>query len=138
MAGVEKQDGLPGWLPSLDALQVIVEAGVWVGAIAQTIFLAMWLTLPWWREWVGRALMVKSLALGVYLDSVLIHEYLVPDYAAEPYVRTLLFLLIVLGICSQVVALGYEMVKARRQKRGVTGTDHHDDQGTRIPRTTRI
>lgn len=132
MLGVETW-AVPGWLPTPGTLAEIGEVLLWTGAIAQTIFVVIWCTLPWWREWVGRAVMVKGMAIAIYLDSYLLHTHVLPDYDLEPYVRTGLFAVVVLGIVSQVIALAHEMWLARRQRRKVTGTDRHDSAGVRLP-----
>lgn len=93
-----------------------------VATVGQVLFVLMWMTLPWWKAWVGRALMVKSLALAVFLISSLAHFYL-PPYAAQEAVRTLLVFAVTGGIWSQVVAIGVEIRKAKAGKRNVTGTD---------------
>ena len=130
------QVGLAGWLPDLETLGAIMAWLLHAGAIGQTTFVVLWLCLPWWREWIGRALMVKSLALMIFLDSALVHHHLT-DYPAKPYVVAGLFALVVLGIWTQVAALAHEMWKAWRQRRRVTGTDRHDDDNMRITHTRR-
>lgn len=93
-----------------------------IAAAGQTLFMLMWMTLPWWRAWVGRALMVKSVAMGLFLVSAVVHHH-VDTYAWEPVVVLLLFAGVTLGIWSQVLAIGLEIRAARRGSRNVTGTD---------------
>jgi hypothetical protein len=113
------------WLPSLAAIETSIDVLVHVSAVAQTVFVVLWLTLPWWREWVGRALMIKSVALALFLDFSLINHY-AGDYAWRPYITAALFALVTAGIVSQVIALPYEMWSASRDRRRVYSTGRHD------------
>lgn len=113
------------WLPSLSAVEDLIDVLVHVSAVAQTVFVVLWLTLPWWREWVGRALMVKSVALALFLDFSLINHY-AGEYAWRPYLTAGLFALVTAGIVSQVIALPYEMWSAGQDRRKVRGTSRHN------------
>ena len=92
-----------------DALTALLH----VAAICQTLFVILWATLPWWREWIGRALMVKSLSLMVYLDWALAYHYW-PHMPAVRVIGAVLFGFITLGIVSQLAALIYEMWRGSR------------------------
>lgn len=89
-----------------------------VCAVGQTLFVLLWATLRWWQRWVGRALMVKSVALALFLDTALVNYYL-PPYPHEQLVGTLEFALVAAGICSQLLVLAFELVRARRRHRAV-------------------
>lgn len=96
-----------------------------LGALGQTAFVAAWISLPgWWREWIGRALMVKSGALAILFNLALVN-YIWPGTVPE-WLAKASQLLIVLGVWSQLAALVHERWKARRDRRHITGT-HHDD-----------
>ena len=110
------------WLPDLSAVEAYLTALLHVCAIAQTAFVILWLILPWWKEWIGRALMVKSAALMLFLDFSLLVHYVGVQWW-RPYVSAALFTLVTVGIVSQVIALPYEMVSASRGRRQVTGTE---------------
>jgi hypothetical protein len=84
---------------------------VWVGAVFQTGFVLTWATLPWYREWIGRALMIKSLSLAILFDSAIIQHYIGP-YPAQQLVGVLLTILVVLAIVLQFAALVWEMWRA--------------------------
>lgn len=96
-------------LPALQQFQFLFVALMLVG---QLLFLAMWLLLPWWRHWVGRALMTKSVTLGLLLLSTLVTSVIMlrhgPQQWAE-WIATILSGLMVLGIWAQVGAIGHEM-----------------------------
>lgn len=108
--------GSPAWVP--DVTRWLLHAA----AIGQNLFLVLWLTLPWWRAWVGRALMVKALALAAFLNVAIVHQHVDP-YPAQQLVVMVLFLGVTVGIWSQVAAIGLEIRSARRGERNVTGTD---------------
>lgn len=85
-------------------------------AIGQTLFVLLWSTLPWWRSIVGRALMVKSLALAIYLDWAVTSYYWGPFDNSET-IAVCLFGLVFAGIWSQLGAISYEMLRARLDRR---------------------
>lgn len=107
----------------LDLIDLWIVHGMLIG---QTVFVATWLTLPWWREWVGRALMVKSVSL-LLLFAVAIGNYWVlklwGPYLGWEYVTLASHVLVLVGIWSQVLALAHEIRSAKDNKRRVTGTE---------------
>jgi hypothetical protein len=90
-----------------DELEQVGEWLLWASAVGQTLFVVLWMTMPWWRHWVGRALMVKSIALGIYLDFALVHNYIDP-YPALPLLGVILFGFITIGIWTQLATLAHE------------------------------
>lgn len=100
-------------------------------AIGQTLFVASWFCLPWWRTWIGRALMVKSFGWMVYLDWSIIVYHL--GYFQHRYVIGFwLLLFVMVGIWSQTLALWYEMLRGRQLRRArrddplYTGTNRRE------------
>lgn len=94
-------------------------------AVGQTIFLGLWLTLPWWRAWVGRALMVKSSALWVLLVGALVNYWIDKihgPYPGETAVVLLTHVAVLIGVWSQVFALGWERNRAAIKQKPVSGT----------------
>lgn len=91
---------------------------VLLAAIGQTMFVALWIFQGWWRTWIGRALMVKSVAWMVYIDAAIISAWA----TFSQRLWEALFAGIVLGIYSQLVAMGWEVFRARRNRRKVVGT----------------
>lgn len=85
-------------------------------AVGQTLFVVLWATLPWYRYRVGRALMVKSLGLMVYLDWTFIVYHFGP-FAHQVVIGTWLFALVAFGIWSQVGAIVLEMRDAHRERK---------------------
>lgn len=110
----------------------LVEFAVWAGSIGQTLFVIMWGMLPWWREWIGRALMVKAFALMLLFDSALLN--LLWPHKPLVWVDRTILILVIVGIWSQVFALTYERRRARRNT-----TTRQDVYGTadRSPRPVR-
>lgn len=115
--------------------------------LGQTVFLIMWAVLPWWREWVGRALMVKSAALWL-LISVNLALYWYTEvtgiYAAwMEWAAYFTHLAVTIGVWSQVAALTYEGRRAHKTRRVVTGTQGRgrptvgEDAGRRSASTER-
>lgn len=89
---------------------------VYAAAVGQTLFVILWGTLPWYRTRVGRALMVKSVSLMVYLDwAVLVINGWVP-IAHRENIAVVLFGLITVGIWTQLTALTFEIWRGRRSR----------------------
>jgi hypothetical protein len=87
---------------------------VYAAAVGQTLFVVLWATLPFYRTWVGRALMIKSLSLMIYLDwAVAVINGWVPE-SHRQNIAVVLFGLITVGIWSQLVAILVEMMRGRR------------------------
>lgn len=101
---------------------------IWVihlATVGQTVFLVLWLSLPWWRAWVGRALMVKSFALWLLLTAAVVSYWV--DKSHGPYVGESIVILsthiaVLIGVWSQVAALGIERHAASKANESVTGT----------------
>lgn len=75
-----------------------------VGAVAQTLFVLIYGSRPWYRVRVGRALFFKSAALAVVLD-LSVTNALVPPYRFQEQVGTVVIVLITVTILYQLVAL---------------------------------
>jgi hypothetical protein len=110
-------------------LKPIEQFDVWVihgMLVGQLIFVIRWVRLPWYREWIGRSLMMKSAALLalIAVSIALFWSLIITDtewhYALHIQLATHLFVL--LGIWSQVVALEREQRIAKLAQRAVGGT----------------
>lgn len=97
-----------------DELATVSEWLLWTAAIGQTGFVVCWVTLPWWTHWVGRALMVKSLALMIYLDIAIVLSN-VDYFYGLTLLSVILFGFVVVGIWSQLVTLLHERFKSNRK-----------------------
>lgn len=97
-----------------DELATVSEWLLWTAAIGQTGFVVCWVTLPWWTHWVGRALMVKSLALMIYLDIAIVLTNVDYFYGLN-LLSVILFGFVVFGIWSQLVTLLHERFKRNRK-----------------------
>lgn len=115
-------------------LKPIEQFDIWVAhlmLVGQAIFVVRWFRLPWYREWIGRSLMIKSTAMLalIAVSLVLFWSLILTDkeweYAQHVALATHLFVL--LGIWSQVVALEREMRIAKRANRAVGGTTRRSD-----------
>lgn len=89
---------------------------VYAMALGQGLFVAMWAVLPWWRAWIGRAMMLKSTALLLVLTMTSIALYWGPaDW--QPWAMRVGRILVLAGIWAQAAALRYEEVRARAEER---------------------
>lgn len=102
-------------IPGIIQFDVVLIHAMLVG---QTIFLGLWSTLRWWKEWVGRSLMVKSVALWLLIAAALVNFYItiLGDVEWMHWEEVMIFthVAVVVGIWSQVGAIGHEMLLARR------------------------
>lgn len=102
----------PAWYAAHAALfDQIALILVWIGGTAQTLFVLIWATQPWFREWMTRAIMTKSLGIMLLLDLSLFGYYV--TYAAAQLVGLIVIMFVTLGALLQVVALIYETWRAR-------------------------
>ena len=76
---------------------------VLVAAVAQTTFIAIYATRPWWKVRVGRAIFLKSLALAVILDLSVVNDFL--TYRYQEQISALAILFIAVTILYQLFAL---------------------------------
>ena len=82
-------------------------------AIVQTTFVAIYATRPWFRSFTGRAIFVKASALMLLVDVSVVHAFI--DYPAEQTVEDLVYVLVLLGMTWQLIALLYEPRLGRRK-----------------------
>ena len=76
-------------------------------AVGQTAFAMLYVTFPWWRSLLGRALFSKALSLMVLLDFYIIARLL--DLRDVDWVYTVLYFALSLTIWGQFLA--FVMVK---------------------------
>lgn len=98
---------LDGW-SQFDVLMVCLMT------VGQIIFVGTWMVLPWWKEWIGRALMIKSSTLALLLGLTITNTMLMLrgiDYRGMNEVQATGYLLVNVGVWSQVIALGSEIRK---------------------------
>jgi hypothetical protein len=86
-------------------------------AVGQTIFVITWATRPWWQEWIGRALMIKSAALDALLImSIGFTMVMLRSGELSPWMwwtQDALDALVLAGIWSQVLAMTHEIRKGK-------------------------
>lgn len=59
-------------MPDLDTWRTI---NLGIAALGQTAFVLLYLTFPWYKTFLGRALFFKAVTLGVLVDFVWIARY---------------------------------------------------------------
>lgn len=68
-------------------------------AIGQTLFILLYVTFPWWRTFLGRALFYKALSFGVLLDVAVMGRMF--DWKYEDATFVCLYFLLSTGIWVQ-------------------------------------
>jgi putative copper export protein len=101
-----------------DVWQRAAFIAIMVAAIAQTGFVGLYVTRPWWRHYVGRALLVKSASLLVVLWLTIVNTFL--RYRGQEQISTLALWLIAGAIIYQLVAL------ARTRRDAYPPNDQYD------------
>jgi hypothetical protein len=122
-------DRLSGW-EKFDVLMITTMT------VGQVIFVCTWMVLPWWKEWVGRALMVKSATLALLLGLTVMNTVLLLrgiNYRGMDAVQAAGYLLVNIGVWSQVIAIGHE-IRVGNAERAVDA--HRETQ--RLPDTRRF
>lgn len=102
----------------MSALDVAGWIGIGLAVVMQWGFVAYYAPGPWWKDFVGRAIMAKSAIIAVVLTSTIVHA-IVPPYAAEQAVRVGLMWAI-------TITIGYQLHAIRKQRRlDRAGTTSH-------------
>jgi putative copper export protein len=76
---------------------------IMVAAVAQTGFVVVYMLRPWWRHYVGRALLVKSASLLIVLWLTIVNTFV--RYPGQRQVSSLALWLVAGAIIYQLVAL---------------------------------
>lgn len=71
-------------------------------AIGQTLFVLLYMTFPWWKNFLGRALFFKALALGLLTDVAICGR--VWDWDTEEQTFVTLYCVLAIGIWFQFFA----------------------------------
>lgn len=82
-------------------------------AIPQTLFLIAYARSPWYREAIGRALMLKGFALAMLLDWAAAYRIFGVGWLTADIARCVLFSLVAIGCTYQFVAVGNIQRSAR-------------------------
>lgn len=88
-----------------------------VAAVAQTLFVALYLTWKWWSTFLGRALFGKAVALLLIVDFAALSRWL--DFGSQDLVFTIMYTVLATGIVAQLIA--FLRVKIRNEREGVSG-----------------
>lgn len=98
-------------------------AAVLVAAVGQTLFVLFYLTLPWWRTLLGRALFLMGSSLMVVLDLAVLAMFWTWDGIDQTFL--VLYWLMAVGVWTQFVAF---MLNARSHKyRSVSHSTNESD-----------
>lgn len=71
-------------------------------ALGQTIFAVLYVTWPWWKNFLGQALFFKAISFGVLLDALLVGRMY--DWPYEDATFTVLYYVVAVAIWWQVFA----------------------------------
>jgi hypothetical protein len=77
-------------------------AGIIAAAVGQTMFVLLYLTFPWWRNFLGRALFGKALAFALLVDLAVVGRMI--DWPKEDVYFVVLYWVLAAGIWAQFIA----------------------------------
>lgn len=86
-------------------------------AVGQTLFVALYLTYPWWKSFLGRALFFKAVSLCILVDSYMLTR--VFDFENYDVVFVWLYLLLGAGVWFQFAA--FLRVRLQHRQNAVSG-----------------
>lgn len=99
-----------------------------VAALAQTVFLLIFIWMPWYRTWVGRGVFAESLALALLLDLSLVGHWWGP-YPYQKQIGLAVVGLVAFAACLRLFALLHEFWRptaaARFKTRRSRTHQHH-------------
>lgn len=82
---------------------LILHAAIIVSAVAQTMFIFLYGTSPWWRHYIGQAMFIKSVSMTLLLDAEVI-ALLYPEYPHRAEVTAVVHVLIAAAVIWQLFA----------------------------------
>lgn len=88
------------------------------------------LTSPWWRSWIGRALLVKAIGVAILLTFSALYQALGPDYPYRDTVRISGMVLACIGFYLALFALLQVKLNALKTRvPGETWRRHSEERG---------
>lgn len=84
-----------------------------VTASAQTVFVSLYLTFPWWRNFLGRALFGKAVMLALFINFAFAARVFGFGDHDVPFI--ILYLLLAAGVILEVVAFIKVMLSGKRK-----------------------
>jgi len=94
-------------------------AGILFAAVGQTLFALLYVTFPWWKNFLGRALFFKAVVFMVLVDVAVAGR--IWDWPHEDAIFVGLYWVLGLGIWVQVAA--FARVKWQRREDTVSGNE---------------
>lgn len=82
-------------------------------AIGQTVFVALYVTFPWWRSFLGRALFFKALVFDILLLVGVLGQ--LADFPGEDPLIVWLYGLVCVGVWGQTLAFIIVMLTQKRE-----------------------
>lgn len=82
-------------------------------AVGQTFFVLLYVTFPWWRSFLGRALFIKAITFAILLDVAVVGR--IWDWGSEQATIVTLYGVVAFGIWSQTSAFIRVMLTNRRE-----------------------
>lgn len=76
--------------------------GILFTALGQTLFVILYLTFPWWEEYLGRALFFKATAFALLVDVAVAGR--VWDWEGEDVTFVILYWIVGIGVWFQMTA----------------------------------
>lgn len=76
---------------------------VYLTAPAAVLFPIIYSRVTWWRDWVGRALMVKALGVAIILVITFMYQAFGPDYRFRDELRVIGMALVMFGLYTMLV-----------------------------------
>lgn len=77
-------------------------AGIVAAGLGQTLFVLLYLTFPWWRNFLGRALFGKAVAFALLVDVAVAGR--IWDWPGENTYFVVLYWVLTIGIWWQLIA----------------------------------
>lgn len=97
-------------------------------AFGQTAFVILYLTFPWWRTFLGRALFYKALTLAILLDFGFAARYY--DFIRSDKLFVVLYILLAGGIWWQFFAF-LHVKQSGRAERGISASTSDSERDSR-------
>lgn len=80
-------------------------------AVGQTLFVLLYITFPWWKTFLGRALFYKGLTMAVLLDALSLARIF--GWAHDDQIFVILYSFVTIGIWWQLSAFARTKIQNR-------------------------
>jgi hypothetical protein len=97
-------------------IDTVIAWDFFIAMAAPPVFVAVYLTMTWWKTWEGRVIMAKQVLFTGFLLNGVLYYALGPDYPGSDAFRLVLFTVMPIAFWGMTILLINARLQARREK----------------------